>query len=77
MNCCFCGKSFEGYGNSTWPIYPDVEYTSEGFPNGEQKRCCDECNMKYVIACRINPIKTMAIREKFNIKTVPEGERND
>ena len=47
--CCFCGKEFKGFGNSTWPIYPDVIHCEEGKPNGEQMRCCDECNQKYVI----------------------------
>ena len=46
--CCFCGKEFKGFGNSTWPIYPDAIHCEEGKPNGEQMRCCDECNEKVI-----------------------------
>lgn len=66
--CCFCGKRFNGYGNSTWPIYPDSIHCEEGEPNGEEMRCCDSCNQKYVITARINPQAIMMIRELFGIK---------
>ena len=39
--CCFCGKTFNGYGNNPWPL---MEY-----PN----RCCDACNAMVVIPARI------------------------
>ncbi len=59
-NCCFCGTDLKDFGNSTWPIYIDAD--------GEKNRCCNECNQKYVIEARRNPIIIMSIREKFNIK---------
>lgn len=38
--CCICGEEFEGYGNNPSPV------TDEG-------RCCDACNLKFVIPARI------------------------
>ena len=66
--CCFCGKEFKGFGNSTWPIYPDAIHCEEGKPNGEQMRCCDECDQKYVITARINPQAIMTLRNLFGIQ---------
>lgn len=40
--CCLCGKEFEGYGNSSYPL-----------KNG---RCCDVCNYKKVVPARIKKI---------------------
>ena len=37
--CCICHKPIVGYGNNPWPY--------------EGKKCCDECNLKYVIPKRI------------------------
>ena len=33
--CCICHKEIVGTGNNPWPF--------------EGKKCCDECNLKYVI----------------------------
>lgn len=68
MFCCFCGSELYKGGNSTWPIYPDVDHCDEGKPNGEQMRCCDRCNLKYVIEARRDKTKIMKIREMFGIK---------
>lgn len=57
--CCFCDALFDGDGNSTWPIY----YKKDG----EQHRCCDECNEKYVIAARKDRTLIMQFRKKFGI----------
>lgn len=38
--CCICGGIFEGFGNNPSP------YKNEG-------RCCDDCNLRFVIPCRI------------------------
>ena len=62
--CCFCKQPLVGYGNSTWPIYYKAA--------GEQFRCCDECNTKYVIKSRLDPSKIMDIRAKMGI--IYEGE---
>ena len=43
MKCCFCGKDAGKYGNDPWPIYW-----------GDMKRCCDECNLTYVIPARLD-----------------------
>lgn len=67
-NCCFCGEEFKGFGNSTWPIYPDAIHCEKDKPNGEQMRCCDKCNQKYVITARVNPQAIMMIRNLFGIK---------
>ena len=42
--CCFCGRSFYGYGNKAEPV----------IKNGI---CCDECNLKKVIPARIKQLK--------------------
>lgn len=44
--CCICGAKLKGWGNNPWPI-----------KNGENDRCCDECNQKYVIPERIEYAK--------------------
>lgn len=49
MECCICGKEFEGYGNNPYPVC-----------KGEDDRCCDECDAMYVIPARIVEL----IREK-------------
>lgn len=43
--CCFCGKQFEGKGNSP---YPFAEYKTG--------RCCDDCNYNIVLTERIRRI---------------------
>ena len=57
--CCFCKKHFNGLGNSTKPIY----YKEDG----EQYRCCDECNKKYVIPARTDKSLIMTFRNQFGI----------
>ena len=57
--CCFCKKRFEGFGNSTWPIYPE--------PDGEKHRCCDDCNKNLVIAARKDRTLVMKIRALVGI----------
>lgn len=46
MICSICGKEFEGFGNNPYPV-----------TKGEDDRCCDECNDKYVIPARITALK--------------------
>ena len=36
--CCICGKVIKGYGNETYPV--------------KEGRCCDACNLKWVIPSR-------------------------
>jgi hypothetical protein len=38
--CCICGEPIEGYGNN-----PE--------PSKHEGRCCDACNMKFVIPARL------------------------
>ena len=42
FTCCFCHKSFEGFGNDPWPAFM-----------GNDSYFCDDCNMKIVIPARI------------------------
>lgn len=42
--CCICGEEIEGYGNNPAP------YKEEG-------KCCDACNLKFVIPARLEQIK--------------------
>jgi hypothetical protein len=39
--CCICGEPYEGYGNNPWPVKDDG-------------RCCDACNLRFVIQSRID-----------------------
>lgn len=66
--CCFCGSQLRSMGNSTWPIYPDPGYETPAGENGENQRCCDLCNAKYVVTARMNPHLIMNIRHAFGIK---------
>ena len=42
--CCLCGKTFVGWGNNPYPLCDKTDTES---------RCCDDCNVKYVIPARI------------------------
>jgi len=42
--CCICGEEIEGYGNNPEPIKHDG-------------RCCDACNLKFVIPARLEGIE--------------------
>lgn len=68
-NCCFCGKSNIGHGNSTWPIYYERD--------GETHRCCDHCNSKYVITCRLDKTQIMNVRAIFGIEYEGDILKND
>ena len=41
--CCICGKNYTGYGNNAEPY--------------KKGRCCDECNMKFVIPDRLSKLR--------------------
>lgn len=45
--CCICGEEIKGYGNN-----PEPYHSAE---NGE--RCCDACNLKFVIPARLEGIQ--------------------
>lgn len=49
MICCICGKEFEGWGNNPYPV-----------TKGENDRCCDICNARYVIPARV--------KEKYRVR---------
>jgi len=49
--CCLCGREFDGYGNSAWPVRP------EG-------RCCDECNFNKVLPARMDALFPERKKEK-------------
>lgn len=42
LTCCLCGKEFIGWGNNPYPL-----------AEGEDDRCCDECNYTKVIPARL------------------------
>lgn len=44
--CCFCGRTFYGWGNNPAPVN-----------NDEEARCCNECNNDVVIPARLISIK--------------------
>jgi hypothetical protein len=44
--CCICGESIEGYGNNPEP-----------FKSSAEGRCCDSCNLKFVIPARYDLAK--------------------
>ena len=52
--CCMCGGLFSGYGNNpdgaAWKT-EDGKIELPEFKDSE--RCCDECNMKFVIPGRL------------------------
>ena len=45
--CCICHKEFTGWGNNPDPYKPE---------DGND-RCCDDCNMNFVIPARIEELK--------------------
>lgn len=44
--CCVCGEPLDGYGNNPEP-----------FMSSEEGRCCDGCNLKFVIPARLEIMK--------------------
>lgn len=44
--CCVCGEPLEGYGNNPEP-----------YMSNDSGRCCDGCNLKFVIPARLEQIK--------------------
>ena len=42
--CCICGEEYEGYGNNAEPY--------------KEGRCCDKCNMKFVIPYRLSQLRS-------------------
>ena len=42
--CCICGGTWEGYGNNPDPVK-------------QKGRCCDECNILYVIPARMKALE--------------------
>ena len=41
--CCVCGEPIEGYGNNPEPFMP-----------ADEGRCCDGCNLKFVVPMRLD-----------------------
>ena len=52
--CCICGAKCQGYGNNpTGAMCKDNEGNVVELTFNETDRCCDECNLHYVIPGRI------------------------
>ena len=61
FKCCLCGKESIGYGNNAMPV--------------KKGRCCDDCNMTYVIPFRFitlnaQPNDVEAVADKLNISDI-------
>lgn len=53
--CCICGKECENqWGNNPYPL-----------SKNENDRCCDECNMQYVIAARMLHLNSIEDVKKY------------
>ena len=50
MKCCICGKKLEGYGNNP---YGALKLDNTPIRWNSEDRCCDQCNMEFVIPGRI------------------------
>ena len=50
--CCLCGGKFEGWGNNPEPL------------RQSNLKCCDDCNMKFVIPARLLAIRKQEQWEK-------------
>lgn len=51
--CCICGEEYEGYGNNPEP-----------YKEKEKGKCCDSCNIKFVIPARMEGLALENIEEK-------------
>ena len=53
--CVLCGGKYTGPGNSTWGFWQSIPgYTpTEAEQMSENYRCCDDCNLKFVIPARL------------------------
>lgn len=61
LKCCFCKETLTNFGNSTYPIFDRK--------NELTKRCCDECNLKYVIPSRLSNNELIRIQKLFKINS--------
>lgn len=57
FRCCICGKKFDGLGNNPIGavIYKKGKKVFPKFKAGD--RCCDICNLQYVISGRLMYLK--------------------
>jgi hypothetical protein len=53
LTCCICGEPIEGYGNNPDPLPYDG-------------RCCDSCNLHFVINARLDQLRTERARSGDN-----------
>lgn len=60
--CCICGKTFTGWGNSPYPVFKDLLY------KGNRAACCDHCNLYVVVPERIRLL---------SMRTKSGGEKPD
>lgn len=58
--CVFCGGKFTGPGNSTWGYWEVANGLTreEAEKMSEKFRCCDDCNLKYVIPARLKLMRS-------------------
>lgn len=56
--CCICGKKFKGWGNNPIPV------KASG-------RCCDRCDLDYVIPARI---ARMFAYKNGNVEQLEQGD---
>lgn len=63
MKCSICGKEIKGYGNNPYPVRI-----------GEDDRCCDECNAKYVIPVRILQLRLKDLLDVEKIGRMPQDK---
>jgi len=56
--CCICGNEIEGWGNNPWgAMWKNEDGSIEEPEFKEDDRCCDDCNMRYVIPGRLYKYK--------------------
>lgn len=53
--CCFCGNTFDGYGNNPYPLNKNPK-----------AQCCNTCNMMYVVPARMNNLKEQREKSKLH-----------
>lgn len=55
MRCCICKKEVDEYGNNPYPLCQ--------FNNPNNEKCCDDCNLAFVVPARTTLIKSNGIRK--------------
>ena len=67
--CCICGNDCENeFGNNPDPVVSESSYDENGVKVLFANRCCDRCNMYYVIPTRLGRLSRAAAQDLIDME---------